>query len=128
MRLSEISVGWKGQLAGGTVGTVAGQLAGLAAGGPVGAFVGGAAGGTAGQMAGDKLGDMTSESEDDSPFADELYNALEETYPNLLQKAGAHIVGRVISDFVQFEGQHDPEALVGEMARAIRSNMTPAEF
>jgi hypothetical protein len=51
----ETDEGWKGQLAGGTLGTLAGGAAGSAL-GPIGAAVGSAAGGTAGQMIGDKLG------------------------------------------------------------------------
>jgi hypothetical protein len=57
--------GWKGQLAGGTVGTLAGAAAGGAL-GPLGAAIGGAAGGTAGQMIGDKLGGK--EETDESPL------------------------------------------------------------
>ena len=57
--------GWKGQLAGGTVGTLAGAAAGGAL-GPLGATIGGAAGGTAGQMIGDKLGGK--EETDESPL------------------------------------------------------------
>jgi hypothetical protein len=52
----ETDEGWKGQLAGGTLGGIGGTLAGGAAGGPIGALVGGSFGGTAGQMIGDKLG------------------------------------------------------------------------
>jgi phage tail tape-measure protein len=48
--------GWKGQLAGGTVGTLAGMAAGAATPIPFGSAIGGALGGTAGQMIGDKLG------------------------------------------------------------------------
>jgi hypothetical protein len=51
----ETDEGWKGQLAGGTVGSLAGTAAGAAL-GPVGAVIGGALGGTAGQMIGDELG------------------------------------------------------------------------
>ena len=52
----ETDEGWKGQLAGGTVGEIGGELAGAALGGPLGALAGGALGGTAGQMVGDELG------------------------------------------------------------------------
>jgi len=52
----ETDEGWKGQLAGGTVGAIGGELAGAALGGPLGALAGGALGGTAGQMVGDELG------------------------------------------------------------------------
>ena len=61
----ETDEGWKGQLAGGTVGTLAGTAAGSSL-GPIGAAIGGAAGGTAGQMIGDKLGGSE---EDESPLA-----------------------------------------------------------
>jgi hypothetical protein len=59
----ETDEGWKGQLAGGTVGTLAGTAAGAAL-GPVGAVVGGALGGTAGQMIGDKLGGNEEETDE----------------------------------------------------------------
>jgi hypothetical protein len=52
----ETDEGWKGQLAGGTVGTLAGGALGAATPIPFGAAIGGALGGTAGQMIGDKLG------------------------------------------------------------------------
>ena len=51
----ETDEGWKGQLAGGTIGSLAGGAAGSAL-GPIGSAIGSAAGGTAGQMIGDKLG------------------------------------------------------------------------
>jgi hypothetical protein len=58
--------GWKGELAGGTVGTLAGSALG-AFGGMPGSIVGGAIGGTAGKMIGDKLGgdEETNESDTD---------------------------------------------------------------
>lgn len=59
--------GWKGQLAGGAVGTVAGEIAGAPL-GPVGVIAGGALGGTTGQMIGDKLGGEETD-ECDSPLA-----------------------------------------------------------
>jgi len=62
--------GWKGQLAGGTVGSLAGTAAGAAL-GPVGAVVGGALGGTAGQMIGDKLGGEEETNEDDASLFDD---------------------------------------------------------
>ena len=68
----ETDEGWKGQLAGGTVGSIAGGLAGAVTPIPGAALVGSALGGTAGQMAGDKLGDMSDEEETDedtSPLA-----------------------------------------------------------
>ena len=52
----ETDEGWKGQLAGGTLGSIGGGLAGSALGGPIGAMIGSALGGTAGSMAGNKLG------------------------------------------------------------------------
>jgi len=52
----ETDEGWKGQLAGGVVGTVGGGMAGAALGGPIGAMIGSAAGGGAGGLLGDKLG------------------------------------------------------------------------
>jgi hypothetical protein len=52
----ETNEGWKGQLAGGLVGTVGGGMAGAALGGPIGAMIGSAAGGGAGGLLGDKLG------------------------------------------------------------------------
>ena len=52
----ETDEGWKGQLAGGVLGTIGGGIAGAALGGPVGATIGSAAGGFGGQMIGDKLG------------------------------------------------------------------------
>ena len=61
----ETDEGWKGQLAGGTVGSIAGGLAGAVTPIPGAALVGSALGGTAGQMAGDKLGDMSDEEETD---------------------------------------------------------------
>lgn len=60
----ETDEGWKGQLAGGTVGTLAGGALG-AAGGPIGSMIGGALGGTAGQMIGDKLGGNDKDEETD---------------------------------------------------------------
>ena len=60
----ETDEGWKGQLAGGTVGALAGGAAGAAL-GPIGSMIGGAAGGTAGQMIGDKLG---GKEDDESPL------------------------------------------------------------
>jgi hypothetical protein len=51
----ETDEGWKGQLAGGTVGSLAGGALGATI-GPVGAALGSALGGTAGQMVGDKVG------------------------------------------------------------------------
>ena len=62
--------GWKGQLAGGTVGSIAGEIAGAPL-GPLGIMAGGALGGTAGQMIGDKLGGDEEEEtdEDSSPLA-----------------------------------------------------------
>jgi hypothetical protein len=51
-----VNEGWKGQLAGGTVGGTIGTLAGQAVAGPLGAAVGGALGGTAGGMVGDAMG------------------------------------------------------------------------
>jgi hypothetical protein len=61
--INGIDEGWKGQLAGGTVGTLAGTAAGSTL-GPVGAIVGGALGGTAGQMIGDKLGGSEEETDE----------------------------------------------------------------
>ena len=52
----ETDEGWKGQLAGGTVGTLAGGALGAATPIPGGALIGAALGGTGGQMLGDKLG------------------------------------------------------------------------
>jgi hypothetical protein len=52
----ETDEGWKGQLAGGTVGTLAGSALGAATPIPGGALIGAALGGTGGQMLGDKLG------------------------------------------------------------------------
>ena len=66
--------------------------------------------------------------EDDNPFADEIYTELENQYPNLIAKAGHHAVGNAIMNFVQYEGQHDASALVSDVARAIRSSLTSAEF
>jgi hypothetical protein len=62
--INGVDEGWKGQLAGGTVGTLAGTAAGSAL-GPVGAVIGGALGGTAGQMIGDKLGGNDEEETDE---------------------------------------------------------------
>jgi len=63
----ETDEGWKGQLAGGTVGAIGGELAGAAVGGPIGALAGGALGGTAGQMIGDKLGGANENTMDYAP-------------------------------------------------------------
>jgi hypothetical protein len=65
--------GWKGHLAGGTIGDLAGTAIGSSVAGPVGAIVGGALGGTAGGMIGDKLGDDKSVSpKKGEKIADEL--------------------------------------------------------
>ena len=61
----ETDEGWKGQLAGGALGTVAGEIAGAPL-GPLGAMAGGALGGTAGQMIGNKLGGPEKEETDES--------------------------------------------------------------
>jgi hypothetical protein len=61
----ETNEGWKGQLAGGTVGTLAGGAAGSTL-GPIGATIGSAAGSTAGQMIGDKLGGKEEDYMDES--------------------------------------------------------------
>lgn len=52
----ETDEGWKGTLAGSTVGGVGGELAGGAVGGPIGAIAGGVAGSLLGGKIGDKLG------------------------------------------------------------------------
>jgi hypothetical protein len=52
----ETNEGWKGQLAGGLLGTIGGGMAGAAMGGPIGAMIGSAAGGGAGGLLGNKLG------------------------------------------------------------------------
>jgi hypothetical protein len=66
----ETDEGWKGQLAGGTLGSIAGGLAGVATPIPGGALIGSALGGTAGQMIGDKLGgDNEEETNEGSPLA-----------------------------------------------------------
>jgi hypothetical protein len=65
---------------------------------------------------------------DDNPFADEIYNELENRYPNLIAKAGHRAVGNAITDFVQYEGQYDASELVSDVARAIRSSLASAEF
>lgn len=74
--------------------------------------------------------ESVSENEDDdgSEFADELYNAFEAQYPNLCAKAGQHIIGRAVMDFMNYEGQVAPENLVRELARTVRANMTRTEF
>jgi hypothetical protein len=61
--LSECAMeeGWKGELAGGTLGSIAGSLAGQSMAGPIGALVGGGLVGTAGGMIGRKLGDTKAE-------------------------------------------------------------------
>lgn len=58
--LSECAMeeGWKGELAGGTLGSIAGTMAGQSVLGPLGALVGGGLVGTAGGMIGRKLGDL----------------------------------------------------------------------
>ena len=66
----ETDEGWKGRLAGGTIGSVAGELAGAPL-GPLGVMAGGALGGIGGGMLGDKLGgpDEEETTEDTSPLA-----------------------------------------------------------
>jgi hypothetical protein len=57
----ETDEGWKGTLAGSTVGGVGGELAGGAVGGPIGAIAGGVAGSLLGGKIGDKLGGQDEE-------------------------------------------------------------------
>lgn len=69
-----------------------------------------------------------SEQDEESDFANELYQALEDRYPNLVMKAGAHAVGNAITDFLNYEGQVAPEALVQDLARAVKSSLASVEF
>lgn len=71
---------------------------------------------------------VTEEHDEESDFANELYSAFEQQYPNLCAKAGAHVVGNAITDFMNYEGQIPVENLVTDLARAVRSNMTSVEF
>ena len=78
------------------------------------------------QFSNDSRGQVKEDSE--SGFADELYNAFEERYPLLCAKAGIHIIGNAIMDFMHYEGQVDPENLVQDLARAVKSSLTSVEF
>lgn len=69
-----------------------------------------------------------SEDSDETDFADELYQALEDRYPLLVAKAGHHAVGNAIMSFMHYEGQVQPSALVSELARAVKSSLTSVEY
>ena len=100
----ETDEGWKGQLAGGTVGAIGGELAG-AAGGPIGALAGGALGGTAGQMIGDKLGGANENTMDYAPeITDEEGYGLNPT-PAAMEDDSVHSVdGGMSNSLLQDDG------------------------
>ena len=100
----ETDEGWKGQLAGGTVGAIGGELAG-AAGGPIGALAGGALGGTAGQMIGDKLGGANENTMDYAPeITDEEGYGLNPT-PTAMEDDSVHSVdGGMSNSLLQDDG------------------------
>ena len=101
----ETDEGWKGQLAGGTVGAIGGELAGAAVGGPIGALAGGALGGTAGQMIGDKLGGANENTMDYAPeVTDEEGYGLNPT-PAAMEDNSVHSVdGGMSNSLLQDDG------------------------
>jgi hypothetical protein len=68
------------------------------------------------------------ENDDGSAFADEIYNALEDQYPDLLEKASQHAIGNAIMSVMHYEGQVSTDALVHEVATSIRQSLRTAEY
>lgn len=68
------------------------------------------------------------ENNEESEFANELYELLEQHYPKLVARAGAHAMGNAVADFMNYKGLVEPAALVHEVAKAIKQSLTAAEF
>lgn len=66
--------------------------------------------------------------DEESDFADQIYNLLQDRYPNTVRRAGDHAIGNAIMSVMHYEGQVSPEALVSEVAQAIKQSLTSAEF
>jgi hypothetical protein len=112
----EVDEGWKGQLAGGALGSMAGEIAGTPL-GPLGMMAGGALGGSAGAMIGDKI-DGPDEEEQLNEFIGPAIAAGARAIVPLLSKIGPAL-GRLVSQGGQAVGQAAKSAapVVGQAAK-----------